>query len=213
MFLLNFVKSVFFNFRYLPFKQAIYMPVWITTNLKECKLKRGQLILKRPYRKSVFIGSGGSPALQHFYSGLMISEGGKLILNGLTVFSEGSVIRCDKDAIIEIGKDFYCNKNCFIRSTNHLIIGNNCLLGWNVQILTTDGHSIMYDNHQCEKDKYVRIGNHVWVASNSYIQKDVDIADDCVIAQGAIITKSFSEPKCLIGGIPAKIIKKGITWK
>lgn len=72
--ILNFFKSLYFNFRYLPFRQAVYMPVWITTNFRIHGLKRGQLILHQPYRKSVFLGDCGSPGLQEMKGGLLFHE-------------------------------------------------------------------------------------------------------------------------------------------
>ena len=56
------------------------------------------------------------------------------------------------------------------------------------------------------------IGNHVWIASHCHISKNTYIADDCVVAQQSLVGKRFEQPKCLIGGIPAKLLKDNITW-
>ena len=39
------------------------------------------------------------------------------------------------------------------------------------------------------------------------------IADGCIVAQGAVVTKSITEPKVLVGGIPAKIIRQDVEWE
>ena len=39
------------------------------------------------------------------------------------------------------------------------------------------------------------------------------MASECVVAQGTLVTGKFSEEHCLIGGVPAKIIKRGYSWK
>ena len=48
---------------------------------------------------------------------------------------------------------------------------------------------------------------------NTIINKNISIADGCIIAQGAVVVKSIEQPKSLAGGIPAKIIQSNINWK
>lgn len=211
--LLNRIKSIYFNFRYLPFKQAVYLPIWITTNFKVLKLKRGQIVLDFPYRKTFFLGDCGSVGLQEMNGGIYMEDGAKLIMNAMCVIGQGTTIRCDKNAVIEFGKNFYCNKNCHIRSAEYIKIGNECSLGWNVQINTDDGHSILHDGKSVKRIGSIEIGNHVWLTSNSIVTKDVKIADGCIVAQGAVVTKSITEPKVLVGGVPAKVIRQNVEWE
>lgn len=211
--ILNFIKSLYFNFRYLPFRQAVYMPVWITTNFRIHGLKRGQLILHQPYRKSVFLGDCGSPGLQEMKGCIYMSKDSKLIFQGFTVISQGSVLRVDNNSTIVLGNDFYCNKNCFLRSSSLIKFGKNCSLGWNVQINNNDGHEITHDGHVSPQIGDVIIGDYVWLTSNTIINKNISIADGCIIAQGAVVVKSIEQPKSLAGGIPAKIIQSNINWK
>ena len=211
--IINWIRSLIFNLRYLPFRQAIYMPVWVTNNLGECKLCRGQLVLRQPLRKSLFLGACGSPGLQQFKSGLILAQDSKLVINGFAVIAEGTVLRCDKGAVIEIGKGFVCNKNCLFRTASRLTFGEGCYVGWNTQINTVDGHPILYDGQRSVMEAPVEIGNNVWITSNVIIGKGVRIADGCVVAQGAVVNKSFEEPNCLIGGVPAVIKKKNVKWE
>lgn len=211
--LINLIRSLCFNFRYLPIRQAIYMPIWITSNFRVKGLKKGMLILKQPYRKSVFLGDCGSPGLQEMKGGLYFAEHSKLILHGFTVIAQGTVLRMDKGACIEIEKNFYCNKNCYFRSSNKIKFGEDCLLGWNVQINTSDGHVILHDGGMKPSDLPVTIGNHVWLTSNTIITKGVSVADGCIIAQGAVVTKSIDTQNVLAGGVNAKIISTNVEWK
>lgn len=211
--IINTIKSIYFNLRYLPFRQAIYMPIWVTTNVRICSLKRGQIILKQPYRKSVFLGACGSPGVGHYHASICIGKGGKLILHGITVIGEGTTIRCDKGATIEMGSNFYCNKNCILRSSDTITFGEDCSLGWNVQINTNDGHPIAYNGIPKHTHLPIKINNHVWITSNVIICKGVDIASGCIVSQSAVVTKSIATPNTLVGGIPAKPIKFNVEWK
>ena len=57
--LLDIFYTIYFNFRYLPIAQAIHLPVYVTTNLRDVKIRRGQLVIDAPVRyKQVLIGGG-----------------------------------------------------------------------------------------------------------------------------------------------------------
>lgn len=51
------------------------------------------------------------------------------------------------------------------------------------------------------------IGNDVWIGYGSTILNGVTVGDGAVIAAGAVVTKDI-EPYSIVGGVPAKIIKK-----
>ncbi|CAN5408470.1 hypothetical protein BH09ACT10_BH09ACT10_25550 [soil metagenome] len=51
------------------------------------------------------------------------------------------------------------------------------------------------------------IGNDVWIASNIVILRGVNVGDGAVIAAGAVVTQDVA-PYSIIGGVPAKAIRK-----
>ena len=57
-------------------------------------------------------------------------------------------------------------------------------------------------------DKETIIGDHCWIASNSLIMAGVVLGPRTVVAAGSVVTKSFPDGYVLIGGNPAKVIKK-----
>ena len=207
------LRSLYFCIKYLPLNQAIHLPILVTSNLKEIKMKKGQLVLKKVQFKQVVIGYGKSPGKQASYSGLLLGDGGQIIFMGKASISQGVVLRCDKNASIVFGDTFYCNCNCFIRSTSEIHFGNNCLLGWGITINTTDGHKLWRNGNEREVEGPIIVGEHVWIASDCTLGKNVLIADGCVIAQKSLVTKAFSTPHCLIGGIPAKILSTNVDWR
>lgn len=59
-----------------------------------------------------------------------------------------------------------------------------------------------------ENNKYcIILGNDVWIGSHALIMQGVHIGDGGVVAAGAVVTKDV-EPYTVVGGIPAKIIKR-----
>ncbi len=151
--------------------------------------------------------------MQHFDSVIFLASGSKLIIDGSAIFGEGTTLRCDKGASIHIGDKFYCNCNCYFRSNNSISFADDCTLGWNVQINTTDGHPVYHHGKLTEMSKPVSIGRHVWITSNVIISKGASISDGCIVAQGAVVNKSFTESNVLLGGVPARQIAENIGWK
>ena len=56
-------------------------------------------------------------------------------------------------------------------------------------------------------NKLVTIGNDVWIGANVVVLDGVTIGDGCVIGANSIVTKDV-EAYSIVGGVPAKLIKK-----
>ena len=98
-------------------------------------------------------------------------------------------------------------------SESSLIIGNDCMFSFNVEITCTDTHSIFdNENNLLNTGKEIIIGSHVWVCKNTLILKNTKIPDNCIVAQGAAVTKKFEIPNAVIAGNPARIVKQNINW-
>ena len=56
------------------------------------------------------------------------------------------------------------------------------------------------------------IGNDVWIGAEAIIMSGINIGDGAVIAAGSVVTKDV-EPYTIVGGCPARIIKKRFDEK
>ena len=100
-----------------------------------------------------------------------------------------------------------------------LIIGKKVIFGPRPTIITGDhridviGKYIMdSDDKLPENDMLVRIEDDVWCGANVTILKGVTIGRGSVVAAGAVVTKSCP-PYSIIGGVPAKVLKRRFTDK
>lgn len=125
------------------------------------------------------------------------------------------------------GKNFKVAANAFIYNPNGLSAGNNVYIGFNSylgqgevflddEVLIGNFVSITASNHIREGDSYrfggfepkpIHIGKGTWIAAHSCILAGTTIGKGCLVAAGAVVTKSF-EDNTVIGGVPAKVIKK-----
>jgi acetyltransferase-like isoleucine patch superfamily enzyme len=113
------------------------------------------------------------------------------------------------DASIAIGRDNCFNNNLsIIADHGTIIIGDRCLVGFNVSVINSDFHPIRIcdrhtDNYKC---KDVKIGNNVFIGSNVTILKGVTIGNNAVIANGSIVYEDVTE-NTIVKGNPAKFYK------
>ncbi len=164
------------------------------------------------------IKTGGTLHIGMKYIGFMhaldktfLNVQGKLIFKGDYAIEKGCRIDIGKNAIVEIGKNGYINALTNLIIMHKLLIGDNTIISWNCQFLDEDFHNLNYEGKK-EKNAEIIIGSNVWIGCNVKIYKGAKIPDGCVIASDSVVRNSFTENNVLIGGNPAKIIKRQIEW-
>lgn len=93
---------------------------------------------------------------------------------------------------------------CYIQGGGKVYIGDYTQIAPNVGIISSN-HDL-YDS-RVKVVKEVRIGKYCWIGMNAVVLPGVIVGDFTIIAAGAVVTKSFEEGYCVIGGNPAKKIK------
>lgn len=101
----------------------------------------------------------------------------------------------------------YINSNCTLRVTNKITIGNGCAIAWNVSIMDSEFHCI---DSKLNAQPII-IEDHVWIGANATILPGVTVGYGAIVAAGAVV-KNNVPPKCLVAGIPARIIRENVEW-
>ena len=121
----------------------------------------------------------------------------------------GAKVYINKNAALSLGSG-YINERLNLSCYQRIDIGEDVAIAENVSIRDSDNHSILNNPGQ-QVSAPIIIGNHVWIGMNATILKGVNIGDGAIVAAGAVVTKDVP-PACLVGGVPAKIIKTGVEW-
>jgi len=112
------------------------------------------------------------------------------------------------DSKIILGNNICTNNNLFICCVNKIVIGSDTVIGERVTIYDFEGHGLRADERkQIGKIGIVEIGKNVWIGNNVTILKNTTVGDNTIIAAGAVVSGCFPA-NVIIGGVPAKIIKK-----
>lgn len=103
----------------------------------------------------------------------------------------------------------YIGPNCTIYSG--VEIGKYSMLAPEVKIIGEDhvfdvsGSPIIFSGRP-QQNKTI-IGRDVWIGNSSIIMKGLKIGNGAIIAANSVVTKDV-EPYSIVGGVPAKFIKK-----
>ena len=109
-------------------------------------------------------------------------------------------------------KRLYIGKNSnVIRDYNFLLCSACVWIGDYVEFATRV--SLLSSNHdlydqRISHRKPIIIGDYCWLGMHSTVLAGVELGSRTIVANGAVVTKSFPEGLCVLAGIPAKVVKK-----
>lgn len=110
---------------------------------------------------------------------------------------------------ISIGDNSGLGSNCSIYG--ECTIGKNVMMGTDIVILTANHNFSRTDIPMTQqgmgKEKRVIICDDVWIGTRVIIMPGVKIGKGSIIGAGSVVTKNV-EPYSIVGGVPAKLIKK-----
>lgn len=167
---------------------------------------------------------------------LLLEKGSTINLGERLTFNGNSVVRNGRTSILRMGKNaeltakrssfFYgadiiifdnakmkignsfINNDCIVRCHQAITIGDECAISHGFTIMDSDAHKL----NGTVNTAPVVIEDHVWIGSHVTVLPGVHIGEGAVIAAGAVVTYDVP-PRCLAGGVPAKVIRENIEWE
>ena len=212
----NFLKSVYFNLHYLPLKQAVKLPIFISWRFNAIKLKgKVQLIEETAkHTGAIRIGYLRTGTQDTRYDRTKWDVDGIINFHGKASIGRGCSICVG--GIMDIGNDFRISGASTIICKKQITIGNQVLLSWDCLVMDTDFHAIYSynDGRILNYDKPITINDKVWIGCRSIILKGASIPAGCVIAASSVITTHLTQENCIYGGTKGgEILKESIIWK
>lgn len=105
-----------------------------------------------------------------------------------------------------IGKNVYINHLCSMLDMGTITIGDNVLIGPKVNILSEE-HPINPAERKALMVRPVVIKDGAWIGAGATILPGVTVGENAIVAAGAVVKNDVPE-NTVVGGIPAKVIKK-----
>lgn len=209
------LKTLYFNFKYFSFFQAIKFPVLISRNvyLKEVK---GKVFIKQDVTKigRIIVGSYGVGIFDEKRSRAIWQVSGTVVFEGKCSIGHGSKISVAKEAILTLGNNFKITAESSIVCTKNIKIGHNCLMSWDILIMDTDFHLIKnLEGEILNQNSSIIVEDHVWIGCRSVILKGSYIPKNSIVGAGSILSKKMVYENSLYLGAPCRFVKDKVMWE
>jgi acetyltransferase-like isoleucine patch superfamily enzyme len=146
-----------------------------------------------------------TPASIHLMDGAVLS------VRGAVELSRGVRVLVGQGATLEIGGHSYVNPGSTITCLEHISIGWDCAISWDVNIFDMNGHDLAVAGEPRPKSAPVRIRDHVWVGTGATILPGVTIGEGAVVGAGSVVT-GYVPPRALVAGNPARVVHENVEW-
>lgn len=107
---------------------------------------------------------------------------------------------------ISIGKNVFVNHACTFMDRGGITIEDDVLIGPKVNLITTN-HPLHPNERRATISNPIHIKKGVWIGIGATILPGVTIGINSIVAAGAVVSKDVPD-NTIVGGIPAKILKK-----
>jgi acetyltransferase-like isoleucine patch superfamily enzyme len=193
--------------------------------------------------KVFLIRSGVETEITHAPQGLSIiirGDNNRILINDNVRFSSTKINIYSSNTSIKIGKNSFCKNmlinlphgvrqsvvlgesftcdtlSIIISDSGAFHVGDNCIFSHGIRVWGSDGHSI-FDKESGKlinySNKMIKIGANTLVGKNVLIVKSASVAANSIVEPRSVLTRKIDEEFVVIGGNPAVIVKRGVTWK
>lgn len=212
---LNWLMTIYVNFRLLPFSQAIVFPIFCYGKIKTHCLK-GKFILDGPVRNGMIkIGYRWFDLWPVSYLPTQLFIQGKVIFKGDIIISGGAALFAQsKVSEITFGKSVAIGGATMIKCINSIVIGERTRVTGFCTIMDSNMHFVknVSNGKIARRTGSILIGEHCWINYGAVITKGAVVPSYSIVARGGFVGKSFKDEgtNLFLAGTPVKIINKNV---
>lgn len=210
----NWIKTLYFNFKKFPFGTARKLPVFFYGSVKLADIS-GTITIEAPIRKGM-IGFGQPYELISRSKGIAeVVLRGTLCFKGHVQFGKDYQIVVDREGYVEMGHMSSLASSGRIICKERIVFGTYTRIGSEAQLLDTNFHQ-MFDTQSGEKFPLtgtIELGNYNFISNRVSFMLGTRTPDYCTIASNTLCNKDYRPlgQHVLIGGIPAKLLREHIS--
>lgn len=200
--------SIFFNFKYLPFRQAIKLPI-LLYKPHFIKLKGSIKIDDKNIRPGM-IQMGYLINTCNPNNGISFDIDGTIIFKGPAIFANDSYIMIRNGGVLTLGK--YLDCNCKIKCAKSIEIGDETWIAYDSMIMDSDWHALtdMTTGKLLNKTSSVKIGKHNFISYKCIVTKGTITPDNATFMPCSILNQVYEEGEYpLYGGNPCELLDEG----
>lgn len=202
--------TLWLNFRSLPFKQAVKIPIFVYGRpifrclsggiIVEGQIKPGLIKVNKVDTWSPGRGSMQTEVINH----------GQIVFKGQANIRTGNLIMVYSGAELIFGNGVVMQDETMISCVSKISIGNNVSFAHRVQIMDSNFHYVANFKKRIISDhtRPIKIGDDSWIGNSCTISPGATLPDNTIVASNSLVNRSTNSipENSVIGGIPAKVI-------
>lgn len=204
------LPTLYFNFKCLPLKQAIKLPIFLyRPRIVSCS---GKITILGGVKTGMIKLGHSTPSI-YPNGGISIDNRGTIEFRGRCDIGSNSYISTGKTGKVSFGANFIATNSLKIACYRNIDFGDNTLCGWECMFIDTDFHKLSSDDNSVSPRAFgnIKIGNECWFGFKCIILKNTSVPNACVIASNSLLNKKYEIPiHSLLAGSPAVVKRNGI---
>lgn len=187
--------SIYFNFKYLPFRQAVkipimfYKPTFLSLNgsvkIDAERISMGMIKLGK-LENSLYPNSGI----------VFENKGGTIVFKGRCFIGNASAISVGKHGYLEFGCDFRCSTTLRLVAYHSIVFGESVRFAWECIVMDTDFHKMTKTEGGYTKGfGSIKIGKYNWFGTRCIVLKNTKTPDFCTFSACSKISGKIDAPE------------------
>jgi acetyltransferase-like isoleucine patch superfamily enzyme len=104
----------------------------------------------------------------------------------------------EPQSVLEVGAGAVITQGHRIDFTDRVTLGKNVIVG---------GRSSSLWTHNRQETAPIEIGDYCYLGSEVRLAPGAKLPDECILGIGAVLTGEIKEPRSLVAGVPARVVR------
>lgn len=213
-FSINWIQTIYFNFKKFPYSIAKKLPVFFYGSVKFTNID-GNITIDAPI-KTAMIGFGQQYEKSTRHMGIAeITLAGHLHFKSNAQFGKDYFLFIAKSGYCEFGNMASLGSTGKIICYDKIVLGDYARIGFESQLIDTNFHDMkdIENDAKLPMTAPIEIGNYNFISNRVSILKGTKTSDYTTVASNSLCTNDYSklDKNCLIGGVPAKLLRQNIS--
>lgn len=208
------LPTLYFNFHYLPFRQAIRLPIVLyKPHLVKCKGK----IRLEPEDGRIrhgMVRMGFRIVSLYPNNGITWEDkGATIVFRGSCVIGNDSYVSLGTKTKVDFGHSFAARAGLKLVSYRGMTFAPYSCFGWECLLMDTNFHTLcdMNTGERLPGGGPITIGDHNWFGSQCRVMHSVNTPPQCIFAMGTTVTHgSQMKSYCIMGGSPVRVLREHV---
>ncbi len=211
-YLLSMPRSLWYNLRLLPWRQARRLPILISNRTAVDALSGTVELTAADLRTGmVKVGFTTFQGSDYRHERTRLNIRGKVVIEGDCSLGAGSSVEVAEEGLLTIGPQFNLGPRSLLVCHHAVTFGTFNRISWNCTLMDTDQHALVdTEGRRVNPDRPILFGSNVWMGCHTIVTKGVTLADNTTVAAGSRLAGHYDEPLTVLAGNPATVVRRGV---